>query len=273
MNLTVAVGLRHINIPAVILLLIVLISIVAICIGLILYIFGIEFGETAQSLERSSLSKGLWSEFEADLTTGIVPTFASLLALFYPSVTDVMVGSTLSASLAHPSHSIPRGTLSAVLVTSFLYVFFIFGFGSGISRSILKENKLVAATVSWPDPMLVKFGIILSSMGAGLQSLISAPILLDSIASDRTIPILAPFATFGDFKPTLAIAFTWLLSTLPCLTGALDYIAPVVTISFLIMYFTLNCACFSLSISESPNWKPKWKYFHWRLVFLYIISQ
>ena len=49
-------------------------------------------------------------------------SFGALAGLFFPSVTGIMAGSNRSASLKDPQGSIPRGTISAHLLTTAIYV-------------------------------------------------------------------------------------------------------------------------------------------------------
>lgn len=68
-------------------------------------------------------------------------------------------------------------------------MFFIvsFRFGESIGGS------LVVGNIAWPHPKVVEVGSLLSTIGAGLQSLTGAPRLLQAIAKDDIIPFLAPF--------------------------------------------------------------------------------
>ena len=122
------------------------------------------------------------------------PDFQSLIALFYPSVTGIMAGCNRSGVLAQPSRSIPIGTLSAILCTTSLYLLVVWVFGSVLSHETLLDNPYVTADVAWPHPVVVKVGIIMSSLGAALQSLTGAPRLLSAIAGDNLVPFLEPFA-------------------------------------------------------------------------------
>lgn len=51
-------------------------------------------------------------------------SFLVLIGIYFPSVTGIMAGSNRSGDLKDPSRSIPRGTIAAVLTTSFICMFF-----------------------------------------------------------------------------------------------------------------------------------------------------
>ena len=47
--------------------------------------------------------------------------------------------------------------------------------------------------------------------------------------------------------------------------GNLDFIAPILTMFFLMCYMFLNLACTVQSLMHSPSWRPRFKYFHWSI--------
>ena len=260
MAFTVHVGVKYVNMAATPFLMVVFLSIFSAVLGSFLYLGGIWQGDVS---DGADVKNDNWSEdFEADEETGITPTFFSLVGLFYPSVTGIMAGSNRSGVLANPSRDIPIGTISAICTTTMIYLVVVYLLGSILSNEYLKEDKLAFASIAWP-PVLVNIGIVLSSVGAGLQSLTGAPRLLAAIANDGAIPFLDGFACPGDQNPTKAIWLTYVIASIPCLAGNLDYITPLVTLFFLVMYTSVNFSAFLLSFLKSPGFRPTWKYFSW----------
>uniref|UniRef100_A0A0E0ATY3 Cation chloride cotransporter n=1 Tax=Oryza glumipatula TaxID=40148 RepID=A0A0E0ATY3_9ORYZ len=124
--------------------------------------------------------------------------FNALVGLFFPAVTGIMAGSNRSASLKDTQRSIPIGTLSATLTTTAMYLFSVLLFGALATREELLTDRLLTATVAWPAPAVIYIGIILSTLGAALQSLTGAPRLLAAIANDDILPVLNYFKA-GDW--------------------------------------------------------------------------
>lgn len=118
--------------------------------------------------------------------------------------------------------------------------------------------------IAWPYPFLIVVGSLLSTLGAALQSLTSGPRLLQAIAQDNIIPFLDPFAHIDSRgEPVRALAVTILIAEVAVLIGNLDFIAPILTMFFLMCYMFVNLACTLQSLLRTPNWRPRWKFYHW----------
>ncbi|XP_020235873.1 cation-chloride cotransporter 1 isoform X1 [Cajanus cajan] len=191
--------------------------------------------------------------------------FNSLVGLFFPAVTGIMAGSNRSSSLKDTQRSIPVGTLAATLSTTTLYLVSLMLFGSVATREKLLTDRLLTATIAWPFPSLIKIGIILSTMGAALQSLTGAPRLLAAIANDDILPILNYFKVADGSEPHVATLFTAFLCVGCVIIGNLDLITPTVTMFFLLCYTGVNLSCFLLDLLDAPSWRPRWKFHHWSL--------
>lgn len=91
-------------------------------------------------------------------------------------------------------------------------------------------GRLPVAYLAWPNPWVIVIGSLLSTLGAGLQSLTGAPRLLQAIAKDQIINFLNPFAAnSARGEPTRALILTLGICEMGILIGNLDYIAPILT--------------------------------------------
>ena len=78
----------------------------------------------------------------------------------------------------------------------------------------------MVGNIAWPHPKVVEIGSLLSTIGAGLQSLTGAPRLLQAIAKDQIIPFLKPFETLsGSGEPVRALGITLVISEVAVLIG------------------------------------------------------
>ncbi|WOL17211.1 cation-chloride cotransporter 1 isoform X1 [Canna indica] len=194
--------------------------------------------------------------------------FNAMVGLFFPAVTGIMAGSNRSASLKDTQRSIPVGTLAATLVTSFLYLITVLLFGATATREELLTNRLLTAAVAWPFPAIIYVGIVLSTLGAALQSLTGAPRLLAAIANDDILPVLNYFKVTEGGEPHSATLFTAFICICCVVIGNLDLITPTITMFFLLCYAGVNLSCFLLDLLDAPSWRPRWKFHHWSLSLL-----
>ncbi|KAL8129517.1 hypothetical protein V2J09_018672 [Rumex salicifolius] len=230
-------------------------------------------GITGMSLETF---KENWSpQYQTTNSAGIPEpngsvywNFNALVGLFFPAVTGIMAGSNRSASLKDTQRSIPVGTLAATLTTSGLYLVSVLIFGAFATREKLLTDRLITATVAWPFPAIIYVGIILSTLGAALQSLTGAPRLLAAIANDDILPVLNYFKVADGSEPHLATLFTALICIGCVIIGNLDLISPTITMFFLLCYAGVNLSCFLLDLLDAPSWRPRWKFHHWSLSLL-----
>ena len=264
-------------------LMIMLLSICSSCVGCILFASSSGYSGELETWDKIYLDN-IYPRYEPDPTTGITPTFISLLALFYPSVTGIMAGSHNSENLSDPARSIPLGTIGAILCSSIIYIGFSWLFGATISNQVLKNRKFIVAAVAYPASMVVKVGVLVSAIGAALGYMTSAATIISAIANDESMPILN-FIRRGAFASTKhdllgkgpdmqkvgvankrALVLTWALVSLQTLlAGSLEGISPLMTMCYLLMYAGINFSCFLLGIIQSPGFRPTFKYFHWSI--------
>ncbi|XP_042940938.1 cation-chloride cotransporter 1-like isoform X2 [Carya illinoinensis] len=230
-------------------------------------------GVTGLSLEtfKENWSPGYQNTNDAgvpDPEGSVYWNFNALVGLFFPAVTGIMAGSNRSASLKDTQRSIPVGTLAATLTTTVLYLVSVLLFGALATRKKLLADRLLTATVAWPFPAIIYIGIILSTLGAALQSLTGAPRLLAAIANDDILPILNYFKVADGSEPHIATLFTAFICIGCVVIGNLDLITPTVTMFFLLCYAGVNLSCFLLDLLDAPSWRPRWKFHHWSLSLL-----
>uniref|UniRef100_H3AAP7 Solute carrier family 12 member 7a n=2 Tax=Latimeria chalumnae TaxID=7897 RepID=H3AAP7_LATCH len=208
--------------------------------------------------------------------TDMVTYFTLLVGIYFPSVTGIMAGSNRSGDLKDAQKSIPTGTILAISTTSFIYLSCIVLFAACIEGVVLRDKygdavngNLVIGTLSWPSPWVIVIGSFFSTCGAGLQSLTGAPRLLQAIARDGIVPFLRVFGHGkANGEPTWALLLTACICEIGILIASLDNVAPILSMFFLMCYMFVNLACAVQTLLRTPNWRPRFKYYHWTLSFL-----
>ncbi|KAK7012939.1 hypothetical protein SK128_009935, partial [Halocaridina rubra] len=222
--------------------------------------------------DYEALNNPTYNQVIIDITT----SFTILVGIFFPSCTGIMAGSNRSGDLADAQKSIPVGTLAAITTTSLVYLIYLLFFAGSYDILLMRDKfgqsvggKLAIAAISWPNEWVILVGSLLSTIGAGLQSLTGAPRLMQAIAKDGIIPFLAPFAvSSARGEPLRALLCTGCICQIAILIGNLDYIAPILSMFFLMCYGFVNLACALQTLLRTPNWRPRFKYYHWSMSFI-----
>ncbi|XP_048873871.1 solute carrier family 12 member 5-like [Brienomyrus brachyistius] len=253
---------------------------------------GITSGILAENLFGNYMDKGMILEKkgipsltipDAPLTntnryvlSDITSFFTLLVGIYFPSVTGIMAGSNRSGDLRDAQKSIPIGTIMAIATTSTVYMSCVVLFGACIEGVVLRDKfgeavngNLVIGTLAWPSPWVIVIGSFFSTCGAGLQSLTGAPRLLQAIARDGIVPFLRVFGHGkANGEPTWALLLTACICEIGIIIASLDAVAPILSMFFLMCYMFVNLACALQTLLCTPNWRPRFKYYHWALSFL-----
>ncbi|KAG9353366.1 hypothetical protein JZ751_017944, partial [Albula glossodonta] len=220
---------------------------------------GVTSGVLAENIFGNYLEKGVVLEKtgapavldpDAPLTSSnryvladITSFFTLLVGIYFPSVTD----------------------MSSVIL-----------FGACIEGVVLRDKfgeavngNLVIGTLAWPSPWVIVIGSFFSTCGAGLQSLTGAPRLLQAISRDGIVPFLRVFGHGkANGEPTWALLLTACICESGILIASLDAVAPILSMFFLMCYMFVNLACALQTLLRTPNWRPRFKFYHWTLSFL-----
>ncbi|XP_034090516.1 solute carrier family 12 member 7 isoform X2 [Gymnodraco acuticeps] len=225
------------------------------------------------SLEATDNSQDVYLPY---VFNDISTFFTLLVGIYFPSVTGIMAGSNRSGDLRDAQKSIPIGTILAIATTTFIYITCVVLFGASIEGVLLRDKfgdsvkrNLVIGTLSWPSPWVIVIGSFFSCCGAGLQSLTGAPRLLQAIARDGIVPFLQVFGHGkANGEPTWALVLTAGICEIGILIASLDAVAPILSMFFLMCYLFVNLACALQTLLRTPNWRPRFQYYHWALSFL-----
>ena len=206
----------------------------------------------------------------ATLQNNLTPDFSdgeslfTMFALFFPAVTGIMAGANMSGDLRDPARSIPRGTVSAVLVTAVIYLGMAVLLAGVRPAEQLKANPLIAADIAnWP--LLIMAGVFAATLSSALGSMMGAPRILQAFARDNVFVGLRPFGAGSgqSNEPRRATVLTFAISQSCILLADLNSIAPLITMFFMITYGLLNLATFYEAIAKNPSYRPRFRYCHW----------
>ncbi|MCH9649432.1 MAG: Na-K-Cl cotransporter [Deltaproteobacteria bacterium] len=201
------------------------------------------------SANRIQEGMGLWQG-----TSDGAP-FWTVFAVFFPAVTGIMAGISLSGDLKEPNRSIPRGTLVAVVVGFVVYLLVPVALASVAGPEALVNDNLIWFQVA-AVPLLIYPGLWGAIFSSAVGSILGAPRTLEALADDR---VLLPRSSKWARSPHLS-RYAHLLSTAVALAavalGDLNAVAPVLTMFFLTTYGMINLVAGLEKLAGSPSYRP-----------------
>ncbi len=208
-------------------------------------------------------------------------SFWVLFAIYFPAVTGITAGVSMSGDLKEPARSIPVGTLTAVGTGFLVYALQMVLMAGGVERaagdvpSLTHNPYLALKMVSGNFGSLVAMGAIAATASSTLGSLVGAPRILQALSRDRLYRVLVPFGK-GSLKgdePRRALWLTIIITVVTLVTAAkltenaLNAVAVILTMFFLASYGTVNISAFVEAFGGNPSFRPRFKLFHWGTAF------
>lgn len=179
----------------------------------------------------------LWGSFPAG-------GFWQVFAVFFPAVTGVLAGVNMSGDLKDPRESIPKGMLSAVVLTLIIYLILAYWLSRVAMPQELVDNETIMVDKSVFGPIVLA-GLLAATFSSALTSLVGASRVLQALAKHRVLPGSEKLAELTEQgEPRNAMFVTGGIAVLALIfglaAGGVNAIAPLITMFFLIMYATLN---------------------------------
>uniref|UniRef100_A0A7N6B640 Solute carrier family 12 member 10, tandem duplicate 1 n=1 Tax=Anabas testudineus TaxID=64144 RepID=A0A7N6B640_ANATE len=228
--------------------------------------------------------------------------FFQMFAIFFPATNGILTGVNISGDLKDPNVGIPKGTLLAVFWTTLSYLALPITVGSCVVRDAsgnitdhisanftgpctglacnfgwnftdcistqscqygLANNLQVLGQVS-ASFHLITLGVFAASLSSSLSYLVSAPKIFQCLCRDNIYPYIGFFEKgYGKSdEPLRAYILTYIICLIFVCIAKLDIIAALISNFFLCSYVLINFTCFHASITNSPGWRPSFKYYN-----------
>ena len=201
------------------------------------------------------------------------PGFWFLFAIFFPAVTGFTQGVSMSGDLKDPGKSLPLGTFCAVGISITVYFGVAVVFAGALPGPVL-VGDYTAMKQAARFGFLIDAGVVAATLSSAMASFLGAPRILQSLSADRVFPFLEPFAKgYGSGNnPRRGVLLALAIAYCTVALGNLNVIAPVVSMFFLISYGLLNYATFFEGRAASPSFRPRFRWFDYRLSLLGFLS-
>ena len=185
-------------------------------------------------------------------------SFTEVFSVFFPAVTGIMAGVSMSGDLKDPRKSIPRGTIMAVLAGLAVYTAFPIWLSMNATNAEMISNKSIVWDVAM-FPSAIYMGVWGATLSSALASLMTAPRTLQALAQDGHAPKLFASGMGKSEEPVAGLILTFVLAETGIILGDLDAIAPILTMFFLVTYGFTNLACGLERWAASPSFRPDFK--------------
>ncbi|MEJ2747445.1 MAG: amino acid permease [Anaerolineae bacterium] len=186
--------------------------------------------------------------------------FWVVFSVFFPAVTGIMAGISLSGSLKEPRKSIPNGTMIAVGLTLIIYLLLAYWLSRVATiDELLANTTIMVDKARWGWAVLA--GLLGATFSSALGSLLAAPRVMQALGTNGVLPyghIFAQETEAGEPRQAmLATGVVALVAILFALVGGgLNAIAPLITMFFLITYLMLNAVVLIEQTLSMVSFRP-----------------
>ena len=182
--------------------------------------------------------------------------FWPVFAVFFPAVTGIMAGVSLSGELKRPERSIPRGSIAAVLVGFLVYLGVVVALGLAASPQELIEDNLIWFTLAGGFGFLIFPGLWGAIFSSAVGSILGAPRTLEAMVDDRVLPKIIGRRIARIDGPGVPLLISIAVALGAVLLGDLNAVAPVLTMFFLTTYGMVNLVAGIERLTGDPSFRP-----------------
>ena len=190
-------------------------------------------------------------------------SFWEVFAVFFPAVTGIMAGVSLSGDLKRPSRAIPRGTIAAVLTGFVVYMIVPIVLAASATPEELVSNNLIWFDIAGSWSFLVLWGLWGAIFASAVGSILAAPRTLEAMVDDRVLPSPLGVRLGRIDGPGVPLLVSTALALVAVALGDLDAIAPLLTMFFLTTYGTVNLVAGVEQLSGDPSYRPTFRIPWW----------
>ncbi len=165
----------------------------------------------------------------------------------------------MSGDLSNPGKSIPVGTISSVVLTTFIYISLIFVAAIIATPDELTKNYNVFIDKSLYGPIVLA-GLLGATLSSALGSFVGAPRILLALGEKHILPMSKRLAkTSKRGEPKNAMLVTSFIVLFGISLRDLNTIAPLLTMFFMLTYAMVNIVALVEQTLGLPSYRPTLK--------------
>jgi nucleotide-binding universal stress UspA family protein len=113
--------------------------------------------------------------------------FWRVFAVFFPAATGIMAGVNMSGELKTPRRSIPIGTITAIALSTVIYLVLAYWLArSATAEELISNYTIMIDRAAWGPIVLA--GLLGATFSSALASLVGAPRILHALGEHRILP-------------------------------------------------------------------------------------
>lgn len=182
-------------------------------------------------------------------------TFWLAFAMFFPAVTGIEAGMSMSGDLKNPSRSLPLGTLISVLAAFVIYSGISIFLSSHVPAEALRDHPFILYHIAKFKP-LVLIGVWGATLSSALGGVLGAPRVIQALAKDRVLPSFLAKGHGKSNQPRIATVLVYGTALALTLGTNINQIIPMLTMICLVSYGLINFVAFFEGFLKNPSWRP-----------------
>jgi potassium/chloride transporter 4/5/6 len=186
-------------------------------------------------------------------------SFWTGFAVFFPAVTGVMAGLSLSGDLKDPARAIPIGAIAAVATGLLVYLAVPVLLYFSADPAQLRTDSLIWLKIAPFGVFLVLPGLWGAVLSSAVGSVLGAPRTLQAIIRDQITDRRIRAFVAGQWGVRVALVLSAAIALGFVFLGNLNAVARVVTMFFLTVYGTVNIVAGLETLSGDPSWRPRFR--------------
>ncbi|XP_077594567.1 solute carrier family 12 member 3 [Stigmatopora nigra] len=194
----------------------------------------------------------------------------TLMAIFWTTLSYLIISATIGSCVVRDASGLVNDSLSSSNSNS-TCVGLACQYGWDFSDCI-KNNTCVFGISNYYQSMsmvsafapLITAGIFGATLSSALACLVSAPKVFQCLCKDKLYPLIGFFGKgYGKNDEALrSYLLAYIIALCFILIAELNTIAPIISNFFLCSYCLINFSCFHASITNSPGWRPSFRFYN-----------
>uniref|UniRef100_A0A3Q3XMT6 Uncharacterized protein n=1 Tax=Mola mola TaxID=94237 RepID=A0A3Q3XMT6_MOLML len=194
----------------------------------------------------------------------------TLIAIFWTTISYVIISATIGSCVVRDASGLLNDTLSQFSSSNScvaLACHYGWDFRDCISNKTciygISNYYQSMSMVSAFSP-LITAGIFGATLSSALACLVSAPKVFQCLCKDKLYPFIGFFGKgYGqNNEPLRSYLLAYIIAVCFILIAELNTIAPIISNFFLCSYALINFSCFHASITNSPGWRPSFRFYN-----------